>query len=83
MVVVHEVVSFGLEDLKTINNFLSLIVSSIKNCYFHYLLDTLSSGSESLEDFDNGSTLLHGDNTHLILLVDPDEEVLGVIVEDT
>ena len=53
------------------------------NCYFYYLLDTLSSGSESLEDFDNGGTLLHGDNTHLILLVDPDEEVLSLIVEDT
>ena len=30
MVVVHEVVSFGLEDLKTINKSLVLIVSSIK-----------------------------------------------------
>ena len=36
-----------------------------------------------LEDFNDGITLLHGDNTHLIFFVDPDEEVLGVIVEDT
>jgi hypothetical protein len=26
---------------------------------------------------------LHGDDTELILLVDPDEESLGVVVEDT
>jgi len=61
MVVVHEVVTFLLEDL----------------------LDALGSGGESLEDFDDGSALLHGDNSHLILLVDPDEEVLGLVVVDT
>ena len=61
MLVVHEVVTFLLEDL----------------------LDTLGGGGESLEDLDDGSALLHGDDSHLILLVDPDEEVLGIVVEDT
>ena len=28
-------------------------------------------------------SLLHGDNSELIFLVHPDEEVLGVVVEDT
>ena len=37
MVVVHEVVTFGLEDL----------------------LDTFSGGGETLEDFDNGITLIN------------------------
>ena len=47
------------------------------------LLDALGSGSESLEDLDDGSALLHGDNSHLILFVDPDEEVFGFVVVDT
>ena len=61
MVVVHEVVTFLLQDL----------------------LDTFSGSRESVEDFDDGSTLLHGDNSHLIFFIDPDEEVLGFVVEDT
>ena len=61
MVVVHEIVTFLLEDL----------------------LDTLGGGGETVEDLNNGSTLLHGDNAHLVLLVNPDEEVLGLVVEDT
>ena len=47
------------------------------------LLDSLSGSGESLEDGSDVSTLLHGDDTELILLINPDEEGLGVIVEDT
>jgi len=39
--------------------------------------------AESVEDFDNAGILLHGDDSELILLVDPDQESLGVVVEDT
>jgi len=39
--------------------------------------------SESLEDSLDIGTLLHGDDSKLILLVNPDEEVLGGVVEDT
>jgi hypothetical protein len=44
----------------------------------------LSCGSaESIEDLLDTGSLLHGDDSELILLVDPDEESLGNIVEDT
>ena len=48
-----------------------------------FLLDGLSGSGESLEDGSDISTLLHGDDTELILLIDPDEESLGIVVEDT
>ena len=38
---------------------------------------------KSLEDLTDVSTLLHGDDSELILFVDPHEESLGVIKEDT
>ena len=47
------------------------------------LLDSLSGSGESLEDGSDVSTLLHGDDTELILLIDPDEESFGIVVEDT
>ena len=47
------------------------------------LLDLGSSDGESLEDLTDVRTLLHRDDTELILLINPDEEGLGVIVEDT
>ena len=46
-------------------------------------LNLVSGTAETLEDGTDVGTLLHGDNTELILLVNPDEEGLGVIVEDT
>ena len=56
-------------------------------------MSVLIEGSSSLDDgggagktFENGSdisTWLHGDNAELILFVDPDEESLGIVVEDT
>ena len=45
-------------------------------------LDESSGLGESLEDLADVGSLLHGDNTELILLIDPDEESLGVVVED-
>ena len=47
------------------------------------LLDSLSGSGESLEDGSDVSTLLHGDDTELILLIDPDEESFGIVVENT
>ena len=46
-------------------------------------LDVGGSTSETFEDGTNVGARLHGDDTELILLVDPDEESLGVVVEDT
>jgi len=47
------------------------------------LSNSLDTSCKSLKDSLNISTLLHGDNSELILLIDPDEECLGIIVEDT
>ena len=47
------------------------------------LLDLGGGAGETLENGTNVSALLHGDNTELILFVDPDEESLGIVVEDT
>ena len=50
------------------------------------LADSLNCGggsAESVEDFLNSSSLLHGNNSKLIFFVDPDEEGLGFVVEDT
>lgn len=50
---------------------------------FTFSLDVSSSSAKSVKDFLDTSTLLHRDNSKLILLIDPDQESLGVIVEDT
>ena len=47
------------------------------------LLDEGGSSGESVADGTDVSTLLHGDNTELILLIDPDEEGLLSVMEDT
>ena len=46
-------------------------------------LDVSASSAESLEDLSNTSTWLHGDDSQLILFVDPDEESLLLVVENT
>ena len=44
----------------------------------------MSGGSaESLEDGCDISAWLHGNNSQLILLIDPDEESLAIVVENT
>ena len=46
-------------------------------------LEMSNSSAESVENFNDTSILLHGDDSELILLVNPDQESLSVIVEDT
>ena len=48
-----------------------------------YGLDVSSGSAESVENFEDTRSLLHGDDSELILLIDPDEESLVVVVEDT
>lgn len=50
---------------------------------FGLLLDGGSGTGESIEDGSDVSTRLHGDDTELIFLINPNEESLGIIVEDT
>jgi len=45
-------------------------------------LNSLGGTRETVEDGTDVSTLLHGDDTELILFVNPDEESLGGVVED-
>ena len=45
--------------------------------------NSLDAPSQSLKDSLDISTLLHGDDSELILLIDPDEESLGSVVEDS
>ena len=47
-----------------------------------YLLNLCGSSSKSREDGSNIGTLLHGNDSELILFVDPDEETLLIVVED-
>merc|ERR1719490_606149 len=47
------------------------------------VLDSLDTLGKPGEDLLNVSSLLHGDDAELILLVDPDEESLLLVVEDT
>merc|ERR1712154_296268 len=44
---------------------------------------SLDTTSKTLKDTLDISSLLHGDNSHLIFFIDPEKEGLGIIVEDT
>ena len=46
------------------------------------LLNASNSAGKALEDFTDIGALLHGDDSELILFVDPDKEGLGLVVED-
>merc|ERR1719236_325437 len=46
------------------------------------VLDSLDATGQPLEDTLDVTALLHGDDPGLILLVDPDQEGLGLVVED-
>jgi len=50
---------------------------------FGLSLDLTSGTGKSLENFVDVGTLLHGDNSKSILFVNPNEEGLGIVVEDT
>lgn len=47
------------------------------------LLNVTDGSAESVEDLVDIGTLLHGDDSKLILFVNPDEESLSIVVEDT
>ena len=55
-----------------------VIVGELADC-----LNVSGGSAESVENLENSSSWLHGDDSELILFVDPDEESLGVVVEDT
>ena len=50
---------------------------------FSFLLNLSSGDRESLENLENVRSLLHGNDSELILLVNPHEESLLLVVEDT
>jgi len=54
----------------------------LANLSLDAVADSLDSSGETTEDSLDIATLLHGDDAELILLVDPDEEGLGIVVVD-
>jgi len=60
-----------------------VVVHEIVSCTREHFLDDLGGLSESVEDWDDTVTLLHGDDSHVVLLIEPDEESLVGVVEDT
>merc|ERR1719198_23938 len=60
-----------------------VVVHEVESCGLKGVSNDIGGLGESLEDVDDVVTLLHGDDTHVVLFVDPDEEVLGLVVEDT
>ena len=48
-----------------------------------YLFNLGGSNSKSAENCANVSTHLHGDDSQLVLFVNPDKEALGSVVEDS
>ena len=50
---------------------------------FSFFLDLSGSNCESRENGTDVSSLLHGDDSELILFVDPDQESLFLVVENT
>mmetsp|Transcript_52179 Transcript_52179/g.114535 ORF Transcript_52179/g.114535 Transcript_52179/m.114535 type:complete len:200 (-) Transcript_52179:592-1191(-) len=60
-----------------------VIVHEIVALLFQHLLDGGTCSGKSLKDGVHVVTLLHGNDAHVILLIQPDEEVLGLVVEDS
>jgi len=50
---------------------------------WNLLLDVVDAVGEATEDLSQVAAHLHGDDAKVIFLVAPDQEGLGVIVEDT
>merc|ERR1711998_752099 len=46
-------------------------------------LDNFGGLSEASEDVGDVVSLLHGDDSHVVLLIEPHEEVPGIVMEDT
>jgi hypothetical protein len=55
-----------------------LVVGELGN-----LLNSVGGTGESVENSTDVSTVLHGDDSKLILLINPNKEGLGIVVEDT
>ena len=47
------------------------------------LLNGGGSSAESVKDFADTSSFLHGDDSELIFFINPNEESFGIVVEDT
>ena len=60
-----------------------VVVHEVVAFSLEHVLDSLGGVRETGEDGRDVVTLLHRDDTHLILLVHPDEEIFGVVMEDT
>jgi hypothetical protein len=54
------------------------IVRKLANCF-----DVSYDSAKSIEDLEDTSSFLHRDNSQLIFFVNPHEESLGIIVENT
>lgn len=52
-------------------------------CEIANLLDSLCGSAESIEDRLDVGSVLHGDDSQLILLINPDKEGFGIVVENT
>jgi hypothetical protein len=50
---------------------------------FNNSFNMMGSSAKSVEYSFDVSTCLHGNDSQLVLLVDPDEESLGIVVENT
>jgi len=61
----------------------TLITHEFVSLLLHETLDLGEATAEAAEDGAHVSSLLHGDDTDVILLVDPDQEVLAIVVPDT
>merc|ERR1712216_414370 len=59
-----------------------VVVHEVLALSLEHLADGVARGGEANEDVLNVVALLHGDDAHLVLLVDPAEEVLILVVED-
>jgi len=55
----------------------------LSRLFFDRVTNSLDSSGQSLKDSLDISTLLHRNDSQLILFIDPDEESLGGVVEDT
>mmetsp|Transcript_33739 Transcript_33739/g.81700 ORF Transcript_33739/g.81700 Transcript_33739/m.81700 type:complete len:252 (+) Transcript_33739:77-832(+) len=60
-----------------------IVVHEIVALFLQHLLDGGACGSEPLKDGVHIVSLLHGHDAHVILLIQPHKEVLGIIVEDS
>ena len=55
-----------------------IIIGELGNC-----LELFESSAKSIENLSDVGTLLHGDDSKLILLIDPGKESFGIVVVNT